>query len=176
MKTATTPLGYSGGAQQQGYLLTEVLVYIGLLLVVLAVGYQAMYRCVDASVVLRRNADDISRALNAGERWRADVRSATASAALETSAEGPILHLMGRNHRVDYRFNEEALFRRLNAGPWVRVLDKVRASSFQAEARPGVAGWRWELELQPRAKASVKASRIRPLFTFLAATPAALTP
>lgn len=163
-------------ARRRGYLLTEVLVYIGLLVVILAFGYQAMERCIDASVVLRRNADDITRALNTGERWRADVRSATRSASLETTAQGAVLHLLGPAHRVDYRFADEALYRRFDSGPWVQILDRVKASAFQNEQRPGVAAWRWELELQPRAKATVKASRIRPLFTFLAAPAAAPQP
>src|SRR4029077_12950063 len=59
--------------RQGGYLLTEALVYIGLLFVILGVGYLAMDRSIDNSVLLRRNADDIANALHAGERWRADV-------------------------------------------------------------------------------------------------------
>jgi hypothetical protein len=37
-----------------------------------------------------------------------------------------------------------------------------------ADQRQYVTAWRWELELQPRAKGSVKPGRVRPLFTFLA--------
>src|ERR1700731_5063524 len=45
----------SRAATSRGYLLTEALVYIGLVVVVLGVGYAAMYSCVDHSVLLRRN-------------------------------------------------------------------------------------------------------------------------
>src|SRR5579859_2859913 len=126
-----------------GYLLTEALVNMGLLVVVLALGYQAMYRCVDASVVLRRNADDIARALDSGERWRADIRRATRGASLATPAGGLRLTLLGQTNRVEYRFADESVLRRLDAGPWVRILERVKASSFEREARAGVAGWRW---------------------------------
>jgi len=47
-------------------------------------------------------------------------------------------------------------------------LGNVRASTMAADPRHDLVAWRWELELMPQSKASVKASRIRPLFTFLA--------
>jgi hypothetical protein len=156
------------GRGRRGYLLTEALVYIGLVFVVLGVGYVAMYSCIDNSVILRRNADDIARALNTGERWRADVRAATQSIVLETGLNEPTLHLRGATNQVDYRYSGATLYRRLNSGTWVPLLDNVKASTMQADSRPVVAAWRWELELQPRARGSLKASRVRPLFTFMA--------
>ena len=59
-----------------GFQLIEALVYIAVVFVVLGAGYEALYRCIDSSITLRRNADDITNALHAGERWRADVRLA----------------------------------------------------------------------------------------------------
>jgi hypothetical protein len=160
-----------------GYLLTEALVYIGLLVVVLAVGYQAMYRCVNNSVVLRRNAEDITRALHAGERWRADVRAANRSVRVEAAGDGQVLYLLGVTNQVAYRFADGALYRRLGSGPWTPFLDRVKTNSFEADRRrSNVSTWLWELELQPQSKANVKASRIRPLFTFLAVSPAASAP
>jgi hypothetical protein len=159
-----------------GYMLTEALVYIGLLVVVLAVGYQAMYRCVYNSVVLRRNAEDISRALHAGERWRADIRTADQSVRVETAGDAHLIYLLGASRQVAYRFADSTLSRRLGSGPWVQVLDRVKATSFEADPRRNISVWRWELELQPQSKANIKASRIRPLFTFLAVSPAASAP
>ena len=159
-----------------GYLLTEALVYIGLVVIVLAVGYQAMYRCVYNSVVLRRNAEDISRALHAGERWRADVRTADQSVRVETAGDEQLIYLLGTSKEIAYRFADATVSRRLGSGPWVPVLDRVKTSSFEADSRRKISVWHWELELQPQSKATIKASRIRPLFTFLAVSPAATAP
>ena len=76
MKTQPLHLGDTPPGQR-GYLLIEALVYIAVVVTLLGVAYAAMYRCVDRSFALRRNADDITSALHAGERWRADVRAAT---------------------------------------------------------------------------------------------------
>ena len=159
-----------------GYMLTEALVYIGLLMIVLGVGYQAMYRCIYNSVVLRRNAEDITRALHAGERWRADVRAADQSVRIETAGDAHLIHLLGATRQVAYRFADSSLYRRLGSGPWVQILGRVKASSFEADPRPNVSAWRWELELQPQSKGTIKVGRIRPLFTFLAVSPAAVSP
>jgi len=155
--------------QQRGYLLTEALVYIGLVFVLLGVAYAGLYHFIDNSVVLGRNAQDVSRALHAGERWRQDVRSANSSIKMETSPEGETLRLSGRRGEVSYTAREGALWRRIDQGPWVRVLKDVKSSLMQADVQPQVTAWRWELELQPQTKAAIKAGRVRPLFTFLAA-------
>jgi hypothetical protein len=72
---------------------------------------------------------------------------------------------------VEYRYANGELYRRLDSGPWGRVLDRLKSSVMQSDPRPRVSAWRWELELQPQAKGSVKASQVRPLFTFLAVPP-----
>jgi hypothetical protein len=163
-------------AKADGYLLVEVLAYLGVLLVVLGVSYVVLYRCIDNCVVLRRNADDVSRALHAGERWRADVRLADRKVRFEETAEGPVLHLEGTLHQVEYRNAEGELYRRFDRGSWSRVMDRLKTSVMQSDPRPGATAWRWELELQPEEKGSIKASRVRPLFTFLAVPPTASAP
>jgi Tfp pilus assembly protein FimT len=79
--------------RSRGYLLVEMLVYISVLLVILTVGYAAMYRGANSSAALRHNARDIASALHAGERWRADVRNARGQPRLETTSDGQVLHL-----------------------------------------------------------------------------------
>ena len=128
----------------------------------------ALDRCIDNSVVLHRSADDIASALHAGERWRTDVRSADKQIRLENSATEQVLYMEGAHGTVAYRFADGGVSRRVGAGSWSRLLANVRSSAMQSDPREKVAAWRWELELQPRAKASVKASRVRPLFTFIA--------
>ncbi len=170
MKTHTLPIAVrlaSPRAARRGYLLIETLVDIAVIVALLGVGYAAMYRCIDSSLALRRNADDIVNALHAGERWRADVRSASAPRLEDTDA-GQVLYLDGARGAVAYRFTTNAVCRRAGTGAWVRLLPSVKASTMTADPRPQVTAWRWELELQRRGSGSVRPSRVRPLFTFIA--------
>ena len=156
------------GLSQGGYLLIEALVYIAVVVVLLGVAYSATYRCIDRSIALRRNADDITSALHAGERWRADVRAATKQVRLENTDAGQLLYLDGPRSAVVYSFATNAISRRAGTGPWVRLLTNAKASTMSADRREHITAWRWELEIQTRSTASAKPSRIRPLFTFLA--------
>ena len=165
----TSDAGAAGpGAYQGGYLLIEALVYIGVIVALLGVAYAATYRCIDRSIALRRNADDITSALHAGERWRADVRAAASQVRLEPTDAGQLLYLGGPSSAVAYCFATNAVSRRVGTGSWVRLLGNVKSSAMTADRREYVTAWRWELEIQPRATGSVKPGRIRPLFTFLA--------
>jgi hypothetical protein len=152
------------GFHNAAYLMTEALVYIGVLFLLLGVGYAAMYRCVNNSIALRRNADDIARTLRAGEQWRADVRSATSPGRWETTDNGRILRLPGKRAEVAYRFSEGAVLRHVGSAPWLPLLTKVKSSKMEADPRQNVTAWRWELELEPQ----IKSGRVRPLFTFIA--------
>ena len=154
--------------QPRGYLLIEALVYIGVVAALLGVAYAASYRCIDRSIALRRNADDITSALHAGERWRDDVRAAASQVRLENTEAGQLLYLDGPSRAVVYSFSTNTVSRRLGTGPWVRLLPNVKSSIMTADQRARVTAWRWELELQPRQSGSVKPSRVRPLFTFIA--------
>ncbi len=168
MKTHTSRSAQSPPASNRGYLMIEVLVYLAVIAALMGAGYAALYRCMDSSIALRRNADDITSALHAGERWRADVRSASNRVRLEDTAEGQLLYLEGATNEVTYRFSTNALSRRLGAGPWVRLLPNVKSSTMKSDPRQYATPWCWELELATRAKGSVKPGRVRPLFTFVA--------
>lgn len=165
----------SATAVAGAYMLTEALVYIGLVFVLLGIGYAAMYRCIDSSAALRRNADDILRAVHAGEQWRADIRMAGRGVRWERTGE-PFLRLQGATNMVDYRFAEGTVFRREDGGEWSKMLDHVEASTMEQDARPAVVAWRWELELQTKAHGSFKPGRVRPLFTFLAVPAGSVKP
>ena len=141
-----------------------MLVYIAVLAVIMGVGYAAVYRCMDNSVALRRNAEDIAATLRAGETWRTDVRNAD-SVRSETNGSEQILHLPHAGKDVAYRFAEHAIARRIGNGSWSAVLENVNASAFMIEPRSNIQSLRWEVELQPRRK---KLSGIQPLFTFIA--------
>jgi len=135
------------------------------MVLVIGAALAAFYRCVDGSMGLRRNAEDISTALLAGERWRDDVRAASGRIALQHGVDDELLVLASAGQEVSYHFATNAVWRRSGAGNWVCAVTNVKSSTMLAEARAGVNAWRWELELRPRAKYS---ARFRPLFTFLA--------
>ena len=168
MKTRLSRSSQAPHASQPGYLLIEALVYIAVIVALLGAGYAAMYRCVDSSIALRRNADDITSALHAGERWRADVRSATSQARLETTDAGQLLSFESPRGPISYRFSTNAILRSVGASPWTRLLPNVKSSTMKSDPRQYASPWCWELELAPRTQGSVKPGRVRPLFTFTA--------
>jgi hypothetical protein len=145
------------------YALIEALVYFSVVVVLLAVAYVALDRCITNSLALRRAADDIANALRAGERWRADMRVST-----QTRWEGiegaRVLRLSTQGGEIQYRWEAGALSRKVGSGPWSIILNRVKTISISPEAREHVAAWRCEMELEPRRKSA----RVQPLFTFYA--------
>jgi hypothetical protein len=174
MKTKPAPTS-SPRQARLGFTLVEVLAYMALLFVIIGLGYAAVYNCMDHSLVLRGNAEDITRALDAGERWRSDVRAADLAIRVETSETNQVLYLRGKQGEVDYSFKSGEVRRRVGSGPWTLILANAKASTMQAEHRQYVTVWRWELELLPRSKAKVVPGRILPLFTFQAVPPTPAT-
>ena len=149
----------------RGISLVEMIVYMAVLVVLIGVGYSALYRSLDNAAALRHSTDDIANALHAGEDWRADLRAAGGKIQIENLTDEQILHLPGTRGEVSYRFADQTIFRRLGNNDWSPLLANVKASSFIADPRNKVTAWRWELELQPHTK---KLSRVLPLFTFIA--------
>jgi hypothetical protein len=150
----------------EAYTLIEVLVYMSMLFVLLGLGYTAMYRSMDASTGLRRNASDITHALDAGERWRQDVRAATQPPRIERiNDQETLLHIPQANAEVTYRFASAGVSRRAGSGEWSPALEHVENSTFISDSRQKVTAWKWEIELQPYRKSL---TRLHPLFTFLA--------
>lgn len=167
----TKGLGYRPRRGEQAISLIECLVYISLVFVILGFGTAAFYRCFDNMKALRRNSDDITAALHAGELWRADVRAATQPIQFDAAkCEVRITHRQGQ---VAYKFADSQILRQTAAGgPWAVVLPRVENSQMQSEARRHIAAWRWELEL----KTLRQPATTRPLFTFTAVPAAVSTP
>jgi hypothetical protein len=139
-------------------LLLEALVYIALMAVILGLAYGAYWRCADNSKRLQENAADIVAAVDAGERWRGDIRLARDAV---VRPEG--IDLVQSGDTVEYRFKQEAVWRHSSqTGRTIRLLGKVKSSAMRAEPRQQVRAWRWEVELQARKAAPF----LRPLFTF----------
>jgi type II secretory pathway pseudopilin PulG len=159
--------------RSNGFTLIEVLVYMGLLFMVLGMAYLAMYRSMDASTALRRNANDIVEALKAGEQWRDDVRSATGPIRSDRTSQQVTLHLPQGQTEIEYAFSTNTVSRRVGSDEWSVVLANVKNSAFIDDRREKVTAWRWEIELQPGKK---RITRVQPLFTFIAVPPGNFAP
>ncbi|MSU60156.1 MAG: hypothetical protein EXS35_18625 [Pedosphaera sp.] len=142
------------------------MVYSGVFVLLLGLAFFAFYRCAENMRSVRRNSDDITRAVQAGEVWRRDVREATAP--VQYSAAEQTLRIQRGGREVSYRFTDTQIFRRTGAdAPWTVLLAKVQHSEMQTDRRAHVTAWRWDLELQTKQKNV----RVKPVFTFVAAPP-----
>ena len=155
----------SSFASRRGIMLIDCLVYISLLALILGLAFAAFYRTLEHSTRLERNAADIVRGLHVGERWRADVRSATGALRMSNDTNGIVLRIPRDQGSIAYIFREGVVHREETPGGRHEVvLANVRVSGFFRDSRKHVAGWRWELELQGKEEVS----RVKPMFSFLA--------
>jgi len=153
---------------ESAYFLMELLIYIGVVGVLLAVGYVAVERCIDRSAALYKNANDITSALHVGEVWRVDVRSAIAPVGVDSNGSSQTAHIPTPRGEVLYRFETNALLRRVGTNSWVCLLPRVKASDMTEDRRKNANAWKWELELLPARNNLYNTNQIVPLFTFLA--------
>lgn len=138
---------------QAGILLTECVVYVAVFAILLGIGTAAFYFCWDHSKALIYATDDVSSALRAGERWRADVRGATGKISAQTTAAGEVIKIPAGDREITYRFESGEVRREVAPAhiSWV-LLPKVKSSRMETEARGGVTAWVWELELAQRRR------------------------
>ena len=145
--------------KRHGYSLIELLVYMTVLATVLTGAHEAYYRCERGSRALTRNADDIRRALAAGERWRREIRAAP-DEILEHNGN---LLVHWPDGYVVYSFTGTTVWRQSGATRTM-LLTGVKSSTMRADRRQRVTAWQWEVELTGGSSAA----RLRPLFTFQA--------
>lgn len=156
--------------QLDGIVLIDCLIYLAVFFVIVNLAFAALYRTWDANRAMNRSADDIVAALQAGERWRADIRAATGPITRQADAAGDVLTIPQADGVVIYRWRGQQLSRSAADGKKSAViLQRVQTSRMEADPRGSVVPWRWELEL----KTSHAKARLHPLFTFLAVPPAA---
>lgn len=134
-------------AARSGMMLIECLVYIAVFLILSGVAMTAFYVCWDGTHTMIAATEDITAALKAGERWRADVRAATGTIRVATNASGEVVKIPERGQEIIYRFERGQLLRQTAV-----LVPKVEASEMKMKMRGGVRAWRWELELAPRKK------------------------
>lgn len=156
----------SRARRQAGVLLTECLVYLAVFAILLGIGTAAFYFCWDHTRATIFVTNQVGSALLAGERWRADVRNATGTISVVTTAAGETVTIPAGENKIIYRLEAGELRREIPAQnrSWL-LLEKVRSSEMKTEPREGATAWRWELELTPRRSAM----NFPLLFTFEAA-------
>ena len=150
------------GPRRHGIMLIDCLVYISLVTVILGIGTLAFFKCWDANNALRRNADDIVRALHAGEQWRADIRRATGPIQRDRTGDTERLRIPAAQGEIVYSLSHGELRRQAASGPGTALLSGVVQSQMSPDPRKHVTAWRWDLELSRTRRATV----VRPLFTF----------
>jgi hypothetical protein len=149
--------------REQGILLIECLVYFSIWVLVMGLAGACFHRCLEYSKQLSRNAADIVRVLQVGERWREEVRLATGPLAVIEIEGTEALRIPQQERDSVYVFRNGSVWRGTSTNErWIQVLPGVKKSTMQKEPRQQVVSWRWELEL----KGTQKAARVRPLFTF----------
>ena len=148
--------------RRAAFSLIECLSYMAIFFVLLGVAFAAYYRMNEESRAFTQSSADIVRAMQAGERWREDVRAATNVVQISERQE---LRLASRTGEVSYFFRDGFVWRQgLNQKASSEVLGRVKKSAMVRDERSQVTAWRWDIELETkRTNASM-----RPLFTFLA--------
>jgi hypothetical protein len=151
---------------QSGISLIECLVYVAVLTILTGVALGTFYVCWGGFSGMISTSDDVSAALRAGERWRADVRGASGTISVEKTAFGQIVKIPEPGKQVVYSFDSGALRRQVGSnGIFQLVFPKVISSEMKSDVRDSVRAWQWELELPERSKGP----HLPMLFTFEAA-------
>jgi hypothetical protein len=148
------------------------MIYIAVYLALLGVAFAVFRVCQDNYVGLMRNAGDITRTLRAGERWREDMRRASAPPQFAENEQGPYVIIPQPDGEVAYQLSSGSVWRFAAPDrPAEEILSRVQSSMMEADPRTHVTGYRWSVELQSRSKGA----RVQPRFVFLAipATPTA---
>ncbi|HXB61135.1 MAG TPA: hypothetical protein VNU95_16300 [Candidatus Acidoferrales bacterium] len=139
--------------RQAGIMLIECISYFVVFLILSAVAMSSFYLCWDHSKALISASDDISAALSAGERWRADVRAASGTINIETTTNGEVVRIPEGEKEIAYLFNSNKVERQVSSTSLpVTLLPRVVSSDMEADPRGGVTAWRWELQVVQRRK------------------------
>ena len=142
-------------------MLIECMVYLSVIAVILLLGMTALFHGLKQHYRISQGSTDITRALGAGERWRADLRAAGRPPAWHDDKDGPQLRVASGTNTIRYAFRTNTVWRSTDGLHWQPVLAGVKTSRMTALDRPPVTAWQWDVELVSHARSAVK-----PWFTF----------
>jgi hypothetical protein len=138
---------------QAGIMLIECISYFAVFLILSGVAMGCFYLCWDHSKALISASDDISAALRAGERWRADVRAASGTINIETTTNGEVVKIPEGEKEIVWTFDSKQIARQVGTASLpVLLLPRVMASDMELDSRDSVTAWRWELQVAQRRK------------------------
>jgi len=156
----------SQSLRTRGIMLTECLVYLAVFSILTSIAFASFYLCWGQSEALIFASDDVSSAVRAGERWRADVRAATGKISVETTPSGELVRIPRGKEEIFYSFHNGSVWRKISsANVSQKLFAKAESSKMILDARDAVTAWRWELVLPERRPES----QLPLLFTFEAA-------
>ncbi len=159
---------HSAAQRNRGVTLIECLVYCSVLMILAATGIVLLGKMMGFHRDLERNANDITRSLNAGERWRADVRQATGPIRSFVEGESVLFEIPQETDSVLYQFDQHHLWRHTSSeSPSWLALKDVSGCQFVLDSRSHTEAWRLEVHL----KTKLKTVRVEPKFSFLAVPP-----
>ena len=148
---------------RSAFTLIECLIYIAILGILFSLAITTFWKCYDYSRDLRRNSDDVVRAMQAGERWREDIRAAKQIEIADQDGS-QVLRLSLSGGTIQYTFTDAKVWRDDGQHGKQVFLAGVKSSEAIQRKRDHVSGWTWEVELVTRHAAA----RVRPMFTFTA--------
>ena len=119
---------------ERGIMLVDCLVYIAIWMVVTGLAFSAFYRSLNYTRQLNRYTDDIALTMQVGERWREDIRRATAPLQMVgvESSIAQALHIPQKTNEVIYLFIDGMVLRQAqtnavvtglvnNSNAWITV-------------------------------------------------------
>jgi len=155
-------------SSQSGILLMEALVYISVVFILAGLATAFGFKAMENSKSLQRAAGDISRTLEAGEKWREDIRAAAGQIKLTLDERDLVLEIPRGAGRVTYWVEGKNVWRRpTDEAHFALVVKNLKHSTMHLDEARGIKSWRWEIELATVSKMA----KVRPLFTFLAVPP-----
>lgn len=153
------------GRSREGTTLIECLIYIAVVTMLLGMGISLLSKMIGFHRDLERNAADIARCLNAGERWRADLRRATGPVRTFRDGRNDMMEIPTGEEHVLYRYDQYHLWRHTtDTSVPILALKELTRCEFIQEARSHTKTWRWEVELRTLKRVV----NVQPRFTFLA--------
>ena len=154
--------------RNRGLTLIDCLVYMSLFGLVTALATTCAFKLERQARVLHRRSEELTRALKAGELWRADIRSATNEPAIVAYRGQSLLKIPTIDGEVLYYFESSALWRKpAKSAQFGLFLPDLKLCSMLPERRKNARGWICELELASK----IQQQKMRPLFTFRAVAP-----
>lgn len=137
-------------SDRNGWYLIQMMMYVGILFIVTNAVYRYFNEVDLNSRMMARSAQNLTQAVNHGNRWRAHVRSASRIDMNPQTPHAMMLEFPEKEPMV-YYFSDECLWRTIGLdGRPTRLLSSVRSLEFIRDEYPeaGLTGYRMVIEFK----------------------------